>query len=323
MNAANAAQAEIIQLIPGQGGDPRGALRGLYRAETRIHSAIDEVCAQVDPVGAAHGLPPVGDVLLTEHRIPMAYGLAPLAAYTASIALHRILADAAVRPTGVIGQSFGEIAALVCAGAFTVAEGATAVCALNEAFRIALGRGGMVLLRAPLADTEKILARLGRPDLLVACVDSPDETIVSGPNDAVDALLALRDREADALPPLNRLAVPYASHHPDLAPVAERFRAGLEPLRQRPLACRALSPVRRRAYDDTDDLRDALADCVVRPVHLVEAFESLSVSDHLFIEIGVGAGLCRCVRGTLPGAVALAPLADPAAARDVLRTLIP
>jgi acyl transferase domain-containing protein len=122
---------EIVYLIPGQGGDPRGALRGLYRAENWIRSAIDEVCAQVDPVAAGHDLPPVGDVLLAGQRTPMAYGVAPLAAYTASIALHRILADAGVRPTCVIGQSFGEIATLVCAGAFTVAEGATAVCALR------------------------------------------------------------------------------------------------------------------------------------------------------------------------------------------------
>jgi len=313
----------ISYLIPGQGGDPRGALRGLYRAEAWMRSAIDEVCAQVDPVGVAHGLPPVGDVLLTEHPIPLAYGMAPLAAYTASVALHRILADADVRPTCVIGQSFGEVAALVCAGAFTAAEGATAVCALNEAFRIALGKGGMVLLRTSLADTEKILARLAHPDLVVACVDSPDETIVSGPNDAVAALLALRDRGADELPPLDRLAVPYASHHPDLKPVAERFCAGLEPLQQRPLACRALSPVRRRAYTDADDLRDALADCVVKPVHLVEAFESLSVADHVFIEIGVGAGLSRCARATLADARTLAPLSNPAAARDSLSPLIP
>lgn len=313
----------ISYLIPGQGGDPRGALHGLYRAEAWIRSAIDEVCAQVDLVAADCGLPPISDVLLTEHPIPLAYGMAPLAAYTASVALHRILADAGVRPTCVIGQSFGEISALVCAGAFTAADGAAAVCALNEAFRPALGKGGMVLLRTSLARTEAILARLAHPDLVVACVDSPDETIVSGPNAALAALLALRDREADELPPLDRLAVPYASHHPDLKPVAERFRAGLEPLQQRPLACRALSPVRRRAYTDADDLRDALADCVVGPVHLVEALESPSVSDHVFIEIGVGAALSRCARATLAGARTLAPLANPAAARDLLSPLIP
>ena len=321
------ADSELIYLVPGQGGDPRGVLRALYQAEPWIRAAIDEVCSQVDPIGAQHGLPPVGDVLLTEHPIPLIYGMAPLAAFTASVTLHRILLDADVRPTCVIGQSFGEIAALVCAGGLTVAEGATAACALNQAFRIALGKGGMVLLRAPLADTEKILARLGRPDLVVACVDSPDETIVSGPNDAVNALLALRDRARDhglgALPPLDRLAVPYASHHPDLTPVAARFRAGLEPLHQRPFTSRVISPVRRRAYADTDDLRDALADCVTKPVQLIEAFESLSVSDPLFIEIGVGAGLCRCARATLPGARTLAPLAQPAKARELLRPLIP
>ena len=351
---------ELIYLIPGQGGDPRGALHGLYEAanaEPWIRAAIDEVFAEVEPVGAAHGLGPVGEVLLrterpgqpghaeqpgrpghAERRAPMPPGMAPLAAYTASIALHRVLADADVRPERVIGQSFGEIATLVCAGAFTVAEGATAVCALSEAFRIAQGRGGMVLVRASQADTEKILAGLMRPELVVACVDAPDETIVSGPNDAVDALLALRNRDGGEfgdsefsdggdLPPLVRLAVPYASHHPDLRPVAERFRAGLQPLRQRPLACEVLSPVRRRAYADTDDLRDALADCVIKPVHLIESFETLPRAAHdstpFFIEIGVGASLCRCARATLPGARTLAPLSNPLRARELLRPLIP
>jgi acyl-CoA oxidase len=314
---------EIVYLIPGQGGDPRGALRGLHAAEPWIRSAIDEVCAQIDPVGAAHGLPSVAGILLADQPTSLDYGVAPLAAYTASVALHRILADADVRPACVIGQSFGEISALVCAGAYTVAEGATAVCALNEAFRVALGHGGLILVRASLAETEKILGRLGRPDLVVACVDAADETIVSGPNDAVDALLALRDDEADDLPPLDRLAVPYASHHPELTAVAERFRAGLDPLTQRALRCHAISPVRRRAYTDSDDLRDALADCVVKPVQLVEIFENLPPKDRLFIEMGVGAGLCRCARVTLPGAHTLAPLAKPLGARNALRPLIP
>ena len=314
---------EIVYLIPGQGGDPRGALRGLHTAEPWIRSAIDEVCAQIDPVGAAHGLPSVAGILLADRPTPLDYGVAPLAAYTASVALHRILADADVRPACVIGQSFGEISALVCAGAYTVAEGATAVCALNEAFRVALGHGGLILVRASLAETEKILGRLGRPDLVVACVDAADETIVSGPNDAVDALLALRDDDSDDLPPLDRLAVPYASHHPELTAVAERFRAGLDPLSQRDLRCRAISPVRRRAYTDSDDLRDALADCVVKPVQLVETFENLPQKDRLFIEMGVGAGLCRCARVILPGAHTLAPLAKPLGARNALRPLIP
>lgn len=316
--------AELVYLVPGQGGDPRGALRGLRAAAPWIRATIDEVCAQVDAVGAAHGLNPVTDLLLSDgrDRAPRQYGRTPLAAYTASVALYRILAAAEVRPACVIGQSFGEISALVCAGAYTVAEGAAAVCALNEAFRAALGQGGLVLLRASAPETEWILARLGRPDLVVACVDAADETIVSGPNDAIGALLALRDGAKDEFPPLQRLSVPYASHHPDLAPVAARFRAALEPLRQSALNCRVLSPVRRRAYTDSDDLRDALADCVVKPVQLIEALEGLRGAQCRFVEVGVGASLCRCARAVLAGADALAPLAEPLAARDVLRSLI-
>lgn len=309
----------VVYLIPGQGGDPRGALLGLYRARAGFRSAIDEVADEVDLVAREHGLDPVRTVLLAEARVRLAPGMPQLAAYTASVAVARILADAGIRPECVVGQSFGEMAALVCAGAYTVTEGALAVCALNDAFREHVGLGGMALVVASQKETEAVLARVGRPDLLVACIDSPEETIVSGPLDAVDALLALDD-----VPVLRRLAVPYASHHPDLAPVAERFRHNLEPLQQGPLKYQVRSPIRRRAYTDSDDLRVALSQCVTEPVYLQETLESLAADgDRLFVEVGVGAAVCRCVRATAPDARTVAPLTDPEAAPEILRQLIP
>ena len=307
----------FVYLIPGQGGDPRGALLGLYRAGYR--SAIDEVADEIDLVAREHGLDPVRTVLLAEDRVRLAPGMPQLAAFSASVIVARIFADAGIRPDCVVGQSFGEMAALVCAGAYTVTEGALAVVALNDAFRDHVGLGGMVLVVASQKETEAVLARLGRPDLLIACIDSPQETIVSGPLDAVDALLELEDT-----PALRRLAVPYASHHPALTPVAERFRRNLEPLHQSPLKYPVLSPVRRRAYTDSDDLRIALSECVTEPVYLQETLELLAADgDRLFAEVGVGAALCRCVRATAPGARTLAPLSDPSAAPDILRHLIP
>jgi acyl-CoA oxidase len=313
----------IVFLVPGQGGDPRGALLDLHRCGDKFASAIDEVSAEIDAVGAEHGLAPVGSILLTESRPPLAPGMPQLAAYAASVILARILEDAGARPECVVGQSFGEIAALACAGAYTVADGARAVCALNDAFSSVIGLGGMVLLRASRAETEALLRRVERTDLVVACIDSPEETIVSGPLDAIDALFEV-SAARDGLPQPLRLAVPYASHHPDLAPVARRFRENLEPLRQKPLIHPVRSPVRRRAYTDSDDLRVALSECVTGPVHLQETIESLATpGGRLFVEVGVGAALCRCVRATVPGARTLAPLTDPAAAREALRPLIP
>ncbi len=318
----------LVYLVPGQGGDPRGALLALYRADASARAAIDAVLAQIDPVGAAHGLGPVGAVLLAEDRLALPSGMAQLAGYAASVAVDRVLAAFGIRPGCVVGQSFGEIAALVCAEAFDAAEGAAAVCALTDAFREQEGRGGMVLIRGSTTDTEKLLARAGLPELVIACLDSPEETIVSGPRDAIDALLTLAESADDGgLPPLRRLAVPYASHHPALGEVARRFRRGLEPLPRRPLTCPVLSPVRRRAYTEADDVREGLADCVIKPVHLIETFARLArthrTQDLMFVQVGVGATLCRCAEATLPGARTVAPLADPDFHRALPRARLP
>src|SRR5690606_37158029 len=51
-------------------------------------------------------------------------GVPQLASYAASVAVDRALRTAGIRPSHAVGQSFGEIAALVCAGAFTITAGA-------------------------------------------------------------------------------------------------------------------------------------------------------------------------------------------------------
>jgi acyl transferase domain-containing protein len=296
----------VIFLVPGQGNDPRGALIPIYRTSGAPRSVMERALKEVDRVAAEHRFGSVRGVLLSESRPPLAPGMAQLAGYAASVVLGRSLAATGIEPRAIVGQSFGEIAALVCAEVFDVTEGARAVCGLNAAFRDHEGRGAMVMVDTSEQETRKLLARVGRPDLLVACVNAPEETIVSGPNAAVAALLALDD---PYLPRLRRLPVPYASHHPALSTVADRFRDSLSDMIQRPLRHPVLSPVRRRPYTDADDLRAALADCVVKPVHLTETLERLIDPEKLlFVEIGIGDSLCRCVRATLPGARTIAPL---------------
>ncbi|MEU7141444.1 acyltransferase domain-containing protein [Nocardia sp. NPDC046473] len=296
----------IVFLVPGQGGDPRCALRDLYRADSASRATIYDLIADIERAsdGAGQGL---REVLLSDSTSPaMAPGIPQLASYAVSVVLDRLLTAAGFRPDVIVGQSFGEIAALVCAGVFDVTDGTRAVCALNAAFRGFEGRGAMVLVLASEPDTRLLLDEVGRSDLVVACVNSPKQTIVSGPADAIAALF---ERQGDG-PRLVRLAVPYASHHPGLVVVADRFRAGLRRTRQRPLRVPVHSPVGRRTYADTEDLREALVDCVVKPVDLVKALRHTDTpGTTLFIELGVGDGLSRCVHATLPAARTLAPLA--------------
>ncbi|WP_330230254.1 acyltransferase domain-containing protein [Nocardia sp. NBC_00508] len=295
----------FIFLVPGQGSDPRGALLGLYRTAESVRREVDGLLDEVEQ-SAEGSATAVRDILLTEDwKAPLGPGVPQIANYTISVVLARVLATVGVRPDAVVGQSFGEIAALVCAGVFDVSDGVRAVDALNSAFKDFEGKGAMVLVCASERVTRSMLADLGRSDLVVACVNTPQQTIVSGPMDAVDALLS---RSAVG-PRLVRLPVPYASHHPELQAVAERFRAGLRRIPHRPLGVPVFSPVRRRAYTDSDDLYDALADCVTKPVYLPEILDMVAADRApFFIELGVGDSLCRCVQATRPESRTLAPL---------------
>ena len=305
MSALDRQSHGVVFLVPGQGGDPRGALHGLYRTTAEARHLIDSTLTEIEQASDSAG-PNIRELLLeTGPHNRLGSGVPQLANYAISIVLAKIIISTGITPRAIVGQSFGEIAALVCAGVFDPSEGARAVCALNAAFRGLEGRGGMVLVFASERDTRALLDEVGRPDLVIACINTPEQTIISGPTDAIDEV---RSRARSGVR-LIALAVPYASHHPGLHPVAERFKAGLAPLRQRLLRVPVHSPVRRRAYTDADDLHAALADCVVKPVHLPETLEHVAAQGTtLFIELGAGEILTRCVRATLPGSHAFAPL---------------
>lgn len=293
-----------VFLVPGQGADPRGALAQFHRATPELRAGIEDILTEIEEAAgeAGHGL---REVLLTEARdVTLGPGLPQLANYTISVVLDDFLASIGVRPREIVGQSFGEIAALVCAGVFDISSGARAVCALNAAFRDVEGLGAMVLVNASERDTQRLLDAVGHPGLVVACVNTPKQTIVSGPTEAIEALLsAPTERRLVTLP------VPYASHHPDLSGVADHFLAGIRGIRQRALRIPVHSPVRRRAYTDADDLHEALADCVIKPVHLPETLRDVAAhAPTTFVELGAGDALSRCAAATVPQARTFTPL---------------
>lgn len=311
---------ESVFLIPGQGADPRGVLAAPAHASDRIRHAAEEALTEAQEVvdadwpvmglDASRTAPPSLREILLEPSgsVRMGRGVPQLASHALSVVVARALMASGVHPVAVVGQSFGEIAALVCAGALDVADGVRAVCALNAAFEPVEGAGAMALLPGlGEHDCLTLLADVNLPDLVLACVNAPEQTVVSGPLESVEAL--------EEVPGLKvvRIPVPYASHHPGLGVVADRFLEGLRPLPVRPLSIPVYSPVAGRSYTDTDDLRRALADCVVKPVNLPPTLRRLAVGsagNRLFVELGAGDALTRGVRSTLADAHAVAALGD-------------
>ncbi|NWB95603.1 acyltransferase domain-containing protein [Pseudomonas gingeri] len=322
---------DLVFMFPGQGADPRGGLCALHGASPEIADIIDGVLAQVDAAlerNTRQARPirrgQVRAVLLDEKRtLELPAGLPQMAGYAASAALQRVFLAMGIRPKAIVAQSLGEIAAMVCADVFDIGHGVDAVCALNNAYQEHEGQGAMVLVGASAADTERLLQAVGRPDLVLACVNTARQCVVSGPNPAIEALFEAV--MADGEPRLHRLALPYASHHPALAPVAMGFLEELRALPQRPLRVAIHSSVGRRVYTDADDLQQAMADCVVKPADLPHALLSVPLTERtLFVDMGIGDNLARCVGSTLTGGRALAPLMkSPAELAALFAGLVP
>jgi acyl transferase domain-containing protein len=92
-----------------------------------------------------------------------------------------------VRPAAVFGYSLGEDAAACVAGAASVEDVMTLV--VNRARRMdGLRGGGMAVLFAGQDQVDGLLAR--QPLLEIAAANGGDQTVVSGPSAAIDALLA-------------------------------------------------------------------------------------------------------------------------------------
>ncbi len=154
------------------------------------------------------------------------------------IALTELWRSYGVAPDAVIGHSMGEVAAAVTAGALSVAEGLRVIAARSRLMARLAGRGAMALLELDATATESLIA--DHPEVTVAVHASPRQTVIAGPPEQVDALIAVvaaQDRLA------RRIDVDVASHHPTVDPILGELRAALADLTPQPPAIPVFSTV--------------------------------------------------------------------------------
>ncbi|MDG9721070.1 type I polyketide synthase [Streptomyces sp. DH24] len=169
------------------------------------------------------------------------------ASWAVMVALAAVWEAHGVTPDAVVGHSQGEIAAAVVAGALSLTDGARVVALRSRAIaRRLAGRGGMIAVPLPAAETERRLAARGDDRLSLAAVNAPDAVVVSGDATALDELyeqLVAEDVRA------RKIAVDYASHSAHVTDLRTELLAGLAPLTPRPPRVPILSTVTGERLD--------------------------------------------------------------------------
>jgi acyl transferase domain-containing protein/NAD(P)H-dependent flavin oxidoreductase YrpB (nitropropane dioxygenase family)/NAD(P)-dependent dehydrogenase (short-subunit alcohol dehydrogenase family) len=202
-----------------------------------------------------------------------------------SLGLSRLLESLGIEPQFLAGHSYGEYVALCAAGVmddedlFRLSHRRGAI--LRE--KTALMPGGMAALDTDADTATTILA--DQNGISVANSNAPNQTVIAGPEDRLDAVLA-RCRERGVRG--QRLPVSCAFHSPLVAPAREPLAQALAQVRLQPPRRPVYSNVTADRYNaDPAAILGTLVDHLTSRVRFCEQVEAMyEAGARIFVEVG-------------------------------------
>ena len=224
----------------------------------------------------------------------------------AGVATYRAwLAQGGAVPAVLAGHSLGEYSALVAAGSLDFADAVKLVRLRAEAMQAAVpaGAGAMAaILNLSDEDIRAACEEAAQGDVVEPVnFNSPGQVVIAGNKAAVERAMELcKARGAKrALP----LPVSVPSHCTLMQPAAERLAAALADVQINTPRIPVLHNADVAAYNDADQIRDALTRQLYRPVRWTETVQKLAADGIvLMAECGPGkvlAGLAKRIDGSV------------------------
>ncbi len=217
---------------------------------------------------------------------------------TADLALFELLTGCGVRPDMAGGHSYGEYAALCAAGVF----------AFDDLVRLSEARGRFIVesadpepgtMAAVRADRDRVAAILAdRPGVWIANLNSPEQTIISGLERAVQEAV---QEFTDAGVAARTIPVACAFHSPVVAGAAARLQEFLADMTLGAPAFPVYSNRTAAPYPATrQGIVRLLAEHLVHGVEFIRQVEAMfEAGARLFVEVGPGRVLSGLVDAIL------------------------
>ena len=231
--------------------------------------------AEIAALYRASRLSSEGDAVATEFAQP--------AIATASLAGLSVLRRFGVEADVAIGHSLGEITAYHWAGAFDSLALLRIATGRGQAIAGCNGSGSaMASIVANAADVRTLINDLS---VVLAGVNAPQQTVISGEVGAVEAVLARARAQGISAA---RLSVSHAFHSPYVTGAVPRLSSILASETLGPLERRVFSTVTGQLLELDADLRELLARQMTSPVRFMDAFRAADQDIDLWIEVGPG-----------------------------------
>ncbi|CKM24701.1 phenolpthiocerol synthesis type-I polyketide synthase PPSB [Mycobacterium tuberculosis] len=285
-----------VFVYSGRGSQWAGMGRQLLADEPAFAAAV----AELEPVFVEQAGFSLRDVIATGKEL-VGIEQIQLGLIGMQLTLTELWRSYGVQPDLVIGHSMGEVAAAVVAGALTPAEGLRVTATRARLMAPLSGQGGMALLGLDAAATEALIADY--PQVTVGIYNSPRQTVIAGPTEQIDELIA-RVRAQNRF--ASRVNIEVAPHNPAMDALQPAMRSELADLTPRTPTIGIISTT----YADlhTQPVFDAehWATNMRNPVRFQQAIASAGSGAggayHTFIEISAHPLLTQAIADTLEDA---------------------
>ncbi|MCU0683079.1 MAG: ACP S-malonyltransferase [Polyangiaceae bacterium] len=268
-------------VFPGQGAQVRGMGAGLFGEFEAYTAVADRVLGY--SIEALCSSDPEGRLQNTAFAQPALYVVCALAY------LKKQQQDPRP-PNYLAGHSLGEYAALFAAGAFDFATGLRLVHRRGELMSRQNGGAMAAVLSVDPAELPQMLRDARLDDVDIANFNSPSQTVLSGPG---DAMARASDHFKRAGVPFVPLRVSASFHSRSMRSTAEAFARTLADVPFGALRVPVISNVSARPHEP-GSIRESLARQIYHPVRWTETIQFLSERGVVEIEeIGPGRVLTK------------------------------